>query len=412
MSNDSHMSFQQIVHAMNVGITLFGTDYSKIHAVDLKLREQLSLEESYVKFVEVFQKRSRTQSLQKIRDSFHLYYYFYKAPEYSTDGRIYYCIGPILRGEMTAEEIDEVLTANGLTQSPIDDFFLYYNRVPVLENLAVFEKTLLAVIASIFGQGVSLQTLPEELLKVKFSGRTRKGILNTPLADTIESMYELENKMMDAVSVGDHELAKQLSYRQSMITFRSRMPNNPLREAKGRLIVLNVLLRKAIERAGVHPVYIDDISSRYSIRIEQAASTLELSDYSNRMIDEYCEMVRKRTVRNCHALIRNCIMYIEQHYSEELTLTRLANEFFVSRQYLSTLFKKETDINLTDYIQKCQMEHAARMLVDTRLSITEIASQCGHSNTAYFTKIFKKYYSWTPREYRKSASRPADGGMD
>ncbi len=95
-------------------------------------------------------------------------------------------------------------------------------------------------------------------------------------------------------------------------------------------------------------------------------------------------------------------IYIEAHFKEELTRESLASEVFMNPDYLSKVFKKKTGSSLMDYVAKVRIEKAKKLLERTALSVSEIAMETGYSNTAYFTKMFKKYTDGvTPREYRK-----------
>lgn len=94
---------------------------------------------------------------------------------------------------------------------------------------------------------------------------------------------------------------------------------------KKRMLVFNVLLRKAIEKGGVHPIYIDNLSGRYANKIEACMSETEWQlNFPNEMIDAYCDLIKSQTVPNYHPLIQNCILYIEQHYAEMPNLSSLA----------------------------------------------------------------------------------------
>lgn len=94
--------------------------------------------------------------------------------------------------------------------------------------------------------------------------------------------------------------------------------------------------------------------------------------------------------------------YIAEHYQEPLTREFLASLVYLNADYLSRLFKKQTGYTLMDYVTFERMERAKQMLMESSLSISEIALETGYSNTAYFTKMFKKYFDGvTPRQYRK-----------
>ena len=112
------------------------------------------------------------------------------------------------------------------------------------------------------------------------------------------------------------------------------------------------------------------------------------------------EKIRKLNegVQSAEKNVEKVKTYIETHFKEELTRESLASEVFMNPDYLSKLFKKNTGSSLMDYVTKVRIE----LLERTVLTISEIAIETGYSNTAYFTKMFKKYTNGvTPREYRK-----------
>ena len=75
----------------------------------------------------------------------------------------------------------------------------------------------------------------------------------------------------------------------------------------------------------------------------------------------------------------------------------------INASYLSALFKKETGVTLTEYINQKRMKQAARLLTSTKLQIQTISQYCGISDVNYFSKLFKKYAGKTPNEFRKEA---------
>lgn len=397
MISASHQNYLQVIHAMNLPASLYGTDYSNISQVDNHLRETVAPANGYTKFFEVFQKHASPEKIIKIRDSFQLTYYFYNAPEFSDAGKKYFCIGPLLREEMQEATIRSILNTHALPETMLRDFVSFYNHVVVYPNLSALEKLLLVITSCLFQQKITLTVLPESMLEINFQNISS----SIHISDTIESMYMLENKMMDAVAIGDAEKAKQLYHIQSTLTFQSHIVVTPIGFARSRMVVLNILLRKAVEKGGVHPIYIDSLSSSFANKIETCMSETELQkSYPNMMIDAYCGLVRKQIAGRYSPLIESCLHYIQKNYSENITLSELASAHYVSRQHLCTLFKKETGTNLTKYIQDYQMHHAAELLEDFTIPIAKVAELCGHTNAAYFTKIFKKCHGVTPTAYR------------
>lgn len=99
-------------------------------------------------------------------------------------------------------------------------------------------------------------------------------------------------------------------------------------------------------------------------------------------------------------LINNIIVYINKNYMEEISLSALANTFYLSKEHLSRLFKKETGTNLFSYIMGLKLNEAKRLLVQTDLTLEDIAYKLGFSNGNYFSKVFKKNMGQAPRDYR------------
>ena len=110
------------------------------------------------------------------------------------------------------------------------------------------------------------------------------------------------------------------------------------------------------------------------------------------------EMSAEETIEELVVKVKG---YIDDCYArEELSLEEIAAQVHLSANYVSTLFKKHSGMNISDYIIKVRMEHAARLLADTNFKTYEIAEQIGYTNAQYFSVLFKKYYKMTPKEYR------------
>lgn len=80
----------------------------------------------------------------------------------------------------------------------------------------------------------------------------------------------------------------------------------------------------------------------------------------------------------------------------------------VNASYLSTLFKKEVGIPLTDYVNRQRIEQAKKLLIVTELPTKTIAQQCGIPDIYYFSRLFKKRTGVTPKLYREGVTRDHD----
>ena len=105
----------------------------------------------------------------------------------------------------------------------------------------------------------------------------------------------------------------------------------------------------------------------------------------------------QREERPIHGITR----YLQEHLAEEVSLSVLAEEFHLSAQYISQLFKNEIGVGFLAYLTNIRMERAKQLLLSTSLSIAEVSEQSGYSDYRVFTKVFKKAEGITPSQYRR-----------
>ena len=101
--------------------------------------------------------------------------------------------------------------------------------------------------------------------------------------------------------------------------------------------------------------------------------------------------------RTIHGITR----YLQEHLAEEISLSVLADQFHLSAQYISQLFKSEIGVNFLAYLTSIRMEQAKKLLLTTPLSIAEVSERSGYADYRVFTKVFKKTEGVTPSQYRR-----------
>lgn len=101
------------------------------------------------------------------------------------------------------------------------------------------------------------------------------------------------------------------------------------------------------------------------------------------------------------------IEYINKNFASLDGINEIAAECFLNKSYLCRLFKKETGMTLTQYINNVRIQQACGLISDTELDMTEIALRCGFSSAPYFSSVFKAEVKCTPSEFR-AFKRAAD----
>lgn len=97
--------------------------------------------------------------------------------------------------------------------------------------------------------------------------------------------------------------------------------------------------------------------------------------------------------------------YINEHYSEEISVAEIAEHLFVTPNYFSRVFKKETGEGCVEYINRVRMEKAKELLRNTLNLTYEVADRVGFRDANYFSLAFKKYTGFSPTEYRDSFNK-------
>lgn len=93
--------------------------------------------------------------------------------------------------------------------------------------------------------------------------------------------------------------------------------------------------------------------------------------------------------------------FIDENYSEALSLDSLAQRYRLNPSYFSNKFKSINGIGFKEYLNNVRIIHAEKLLLETSLSITDIALQCGYESSNYFGDIFRKVNGVSPSQFRK-----------
>ncbi len=343
-------------------------------------------------------------TIYKFSNSYRLYCLFLLLPQTQTDTLV--AVGPYLDSKVDNRFLFELCEKYNIRPDKQKMLKDYYASIPVLCDSDPIFSVIYTFAERIWGGRASytvvdttadFSALPYISSKVT-DDSNHDLLLNMKL---MEQRYAYEDELMTAVSMGnDHKVARILST-LSPENFDKRVSDS-LRNLKNYSIVMNTLLRKAAQQGGVHPLYLDDISSRYAVSIEQASSIEGIQSLMSEMAKAYCRLVRKHSTKQYSSTVQKTIALIDYDLSSSLSLSSLAQSQNISSGYLATIFKKETGKTVTEFVIDRRMAFAMRLLSTTRLQVQTVALHCGVMDVQYFSKIFKKKTGKTPKEYRES----------
>lgn len=130
--------------------------------------------------------------------------------------------------------------------------------------------------------------------------------------------------------------------------------------------------------------------------------TLEkMMDYISALYRKAMEQVHEKIKGRNRLDVAKIQKYMQEHYLEGITLEEVAEDFFVSKEYLSKAFKTETGKGFSEYLTSLRMEKAKELILQYHVPIREVSERVGYVDQAHFYKTFKKYFDMTPGEMRQ-----------
>lgn len=401
MQIDVFRFLSRLAGAYNVCATRVTPPFDGLENFDYGLRKMVDPEFDWKAFGQALLDCTPSDTLLIAEGTFELHFALFRLPE---EKDTVYLIGPWCSGPRSEESRRWIRTFLGEDGDRMVQE--YYNGVRVLKDGDLITSIFCVLSEAAAGKELKLQEI-QEFRPFVFRPDIRR--FSSPEFEQeipyamIEQRYQHENALLDAVSKGDEVTALTVMQQWSRFNMGNRFVGSLYRE-KSRLIILNTLLRKAIERSSIHPYYIDQISSMYARRIE------DLSDASGEeiialMIRDYCAYVRRYSLRQYSPTVQKAINYINLNISEPHTLKSLASCCGISPSYLSSLFKQETGSTLIDYINTERVRRSAHLLESTSRSVSDIAAEVGILDVNYFARVFKKVYGITPTRYRRQQKK-------
>jgi AraC-like DNA-binding protein/ligand-binding sensor protein len=207
-----------------------------------------------------------------------------------------------------------------------------------------------------------------------------------------------ERMLLAALRRGDHETGKKILNELLAILLFSN-PDH-FKNIQFRAVELVVLLSRADINPGYTEKAVLETNNYYLKRIQEAQTIEELTDVLHITVERMAGQIFSfQGIRHASAL-RKAERFIWENYTRKISLQEIAEASGLSAPYFSTIFKDEMGENLSSYLNRLRVEKASRMLLETDLSLSEIAGSCGFEDQSWFSKIFKSYTGMSPGRYR------------
>ncbi|MDF2926389.1 MAG: AraC family transcriptional regulator [Paenibacillaceae bacterium] len=125
-----------------------------------------------------------------------------------------------------------------------------------------------------------------------------------------------------------------------------------------------------------------------------------LADMMQDFLERLTSHMAQRHSNKNAGTIRKIKDIITSRYMENLSVSLISEEIFLSPNYISLIFKKETGESITEFMTKVRIEAAKQLLQDRDLKVLDISEMVGYENATYFSTVFKKYTGLHPQKYR------------
>lgn len=148
------------------------------------------------------------------------------------------------------------------------------------------------------------------------------------------------------------------------------------------------LIHYQIQNYIVKPFSIEEILKETEVAIEELKKRSQMK-MAQKIVKEFPELVETPPSSE-NQLISQAVEYISSHLDGAASLNDISGALHVSKAYLSTLFKREMNTTVTDFVTKQRMKEAKKLLLETDMLVSEIYLKVGYQSDKYFIKVFKE----------------------
>ncbi len=177
--------------------------------------------------------------------------------------------------------------------------------------------------------------------------------------------------------------------------------SNDIRQKERIMFLLTFYLVKIIYTLEIHKHrYYGNENHMYK-HLNTLKTLDQINLFINNFMDEIMkEMMEKKSSRNSF-LVNKALKYIKDNIYDNISLVSIAEKLQIHPNYLSKIFKAETNQSFTTHVINCKMTEAKKSLKTTNLKVYEIADKLSYKDVAHFTRLFRKSFGVSPSEYRQ-----------
>lgn len=313
--------------------------------------------------------------------------------------------GHILMIEPDGLLLEEVIKKFNITKDKIKDLKKFFDSIQIIPPDKVKHLAdLLFIVTNHISNDHYLKFLEErELLKQESNISDYIYYLKTMGGETTgEECYPIEKEktLLSRIALGDKEGSKNVLNEILAHIFISYGMN--FQRLKARILELVVLLSRAALEGGADIEQIFGLNYNYLNQINNYTTTDELTEWILKILSRFSNCVFNLGDAKHLDAIYKSIDYMKRNYMKKISLDDVANYVNFSPTYFSRIFKEEMKCNLNKYLKKMRIEMSKDMLLESQLSIADIAVLVGFHDQSHYSKNFKDEIGISPSKYRES----------
>ncbi|QQZ09859.1 helix-turn-helix domain-containing protein [Heyndrickxia vini] len=317
-------------------------------------------------------------------------------------------VGPVLESKISDEDINKIMDAfkGGLNKRKLIE---YYQSVPIMDKqqllaisllmyYLIYRKKLDKTFVVQNNHDLNPDLIEVADLDLELSKGRRNFLFHSNLSYERVVLDYVKNGRIDKLKdIFDYSIVGEAEL--GLLSKRNR-----LRSEKNLMITGIALVCRAAIEGGLNDETAFTLSDFYIQKLEERGNLKAILKVTEEAIKDFTNRVYQLNEAKYSAPIIECQHYIYNHLYGNITLDNLAELCCLSPNYLSSLFKKEVGIPISEYIQQQRIEEAKKLLVLTKHPISDISTWLNFNDQSYFIKVFKKFIGITPRQFRSEHS--------
>jgi|GEM_PF-3493217 len=309
-------------------------------------------------------------------------------------------LGPFCNEHLSSDKIKKLIILEGYSQHKFDEIYNYYQAISIIhpskENSI---KTLIQALVKL-PQSLDLHYQPihdeKEIIDYRFHHNQWKQHVNPYHLGKVETFYKA---LFDAKDDEVYQVLNNYYYITQPFEIISTDNKNNVKQLG--FIMLGVTVSFALLRQ-LSPLDILEKARFFYNKLSLAATEQEVIDLRNQMFVAFNKLSQRSPNKKYSPPVNRIIKYIDDHIFESISLIDIAEIDGYEKNYVSTLFKKETRSTIHQYVKEKKIDIAKSILKNSNTSIHDLSDYLSFTSYQQFNRTFKRIVGSSPSKFRSS----------